>query len=94
MFKPFDENFTDDTYELMLEPKFGETICNRIQQCLVLYQRDDYERLGKMLEKIYDETDVQSIKFMVMKIARDYLINHSVPYVGYGQRFIDKFFSL
>lgn len=25
---------TDDTYELMLEPKFGETICNRIQHRL------------------------------------------------------------
>ena len=83
---------TEETYEVLLDSKHGESMANRIQQCLVLYQRDDYERLGKMLEKIYDETNSQSIKFMVMKIARNYLINHDVPYVGYGQRFIDKFF--
>ncbi len=81
-----------ETYELLLDNCYSKSLSNKIQQCLVMYQSEDFEKLGKQIESIFDGTKYQSIKFMMIKIARNYLIKHDVPYVHYGQKFIDRFF--
>lgn len=83
---------TDETCQLLLDPQYSKSLANKIQQCLVLYQFDDCYKLGQLIEDIYDNTDTKSVRFMMVKIARNYLLMHNVPYRHYGQKFIDKFF--
>ena len=83
---------TESTFDYLMDEKYNKSLSNSLQQSMVLYQTGNFEELGKRLEKIYDQTNITSVKFMVKKIARNYLIYHDIKYVKYGQHFIDKFF--
>ncbi len=86
------QSITEETLGLLSSEKFNNTLTNKIQRCFVYYYSDNFDALGRLIEEIYDNTEIDSVKFMLKKIAKNYLLTHDVPYKHYAQRFIDRFF--
>lgn len=73
--------------------EFNKTTTYKLQNLLILENVDSFKKFAVRAERLYEETNDNVIKQMILIIIKKYFIDHHVDLYGDASRLIDKTFG-